>query len=121
SIVCTLTLLPADDVARPAHGGDRDGLPGGQRLGLLSWHRYPAFFRRPVLGGVLLEFFLYQLAFYMFISGFALFAERRFQWQGHYFGPREIGWLYVFSGLLGIVIQGGLLGRLVKVFKEPRV
>ncbi|MEO8177703.1 MAG: MFS transporter [Deltaproteobacteria bacterium] len=121
SIVCTATLLPPDDLARPARAADLGGMPGGQRLGLLSWHRYPAFFRRPVLGGVLVEFFLYQLAFYMFISGFALFAERRFSWQGHAFGPREIGWLYVFSGVLGIVIQGGLLGRLVKVFKEPLV
>ena len=121
SIVCTATLLPPDDLSRTGRDADLSGLPGGKRLGLLSWHRYPAFFRRPVLGGVLLEFFLYQCAFYMFISGFALFAERRFQWQGHDFGPREIGWLYVFSGVMGIVIQGGLLGRLVKVFKEPLV
>jgi len=121
SILCTATLLPPDSVTRPALDTDRSGLPGGQRLGLLSWHRYPAFFRRPVLGGVLVEFLLYQLAFYMFISGFALFAERRFSWHGQAFGPREIGWLYVFSGVLGIVIQGGLLGRLVKLFKEPRV
>jgi MFS transporter, DHA1 family, tetracycline resistance protein len=119
SILCTALLLPADGPARqPA---DLSGMPGGQRLGLLSWHRYPAFFRRPVLGGVLVEFFLYQLAFYMFISGFALFAERRFSWNGHAFTPREIGWLYVFSGVVGIVIQGGLIGRMVKVLREPRV
>jgi len=122
SILCTATLLPPDEPNRAgAAGPNLEGLPGGQRLGLLSWHRYPGFFRRPVLGGVLVEFWLFQLAFYMFISGFALFAERRFSWQGHAFTPREIGWLYVFSGVLGILIQGGLLGRLVKVFKEPRV
>jgi MFS transporter, DHA1 family, tetracycline resistance protein len=120
SIVCTATLLPRDSRTRP-QPTDLSGLPGGQRLGLLSWHRYPAFFRRPVLGGVLVEFFLYQLAFYMFISGFALFAERRFSWNGQPFTPREIGWVYVFSGVLGIVIQGFLLGRLVKAFQEPRV
>ena len=126
SIICTATLLPPDDPARrrlasgPA-GTDLAGMPGGKRLGLFSWHRYPAFFRRPVLGGVLTEFFLYQIAFYMFISGFALFAERRFTWQGHPFTPSEIGWLYAFSGLLGIIIQGGMLGRLVRVFKERRL
>lgn len=120
SIVCTATLLPADDrtQARPA---DLSGMPAGQRLGLFSWHRYPAFFRRPVLGGVLAEFFLFQIAFYMFVSGFALFAERRYTWHGHPFTPREIGWLYVYSGVLGIVIQGGLIGRLVKSLREPRV
>jgi MFS family permease len=126
SIICTATLLPPDDPVRRALAGgsagtDLAGMPGGRRLGLLSWHRYPAFFRRPVLGGVLTEFFLYQLAFYMFISGFALYAERRFTWHGHPFTPHEIGWLFAFSGFLGIIIQGGMLGRLVKVFKEPRL
>jgi MFS family permease len=122
SIVCTATLLPRDlppDVRQ--RSSDLSGMPGGQRLGLFSWHRYPAFFRRPVLGGVLVEFFLFQAAFYMFISGFALFAERRFSWHGQAFTPREIGWLYVYSGLLGIVIQGGLIGRLVKKLTEARV
>jgi len=76
SILCTATLLPPDEPNRAgAAGPNLEGLPGGQRLGLLSWHRYPGFFRRPVLGGVLVEFWLFQLAFYMFISGFALFAE----------------------------------------------
>ncbi|HKO94745.1 MAG TPA: MFS transporter, partial [Polyangiaceae bacterium] len=123
SIICTATLLPPDDPALRARAAapDLSGMPGGKRLGLLSWNRYPAFFRRPVLGGVLTEFFLYQLAFYMFISGFALFAERRFTWHGHPFTPSEIGWLYAFSGFLGIIIQGGMLGRLVRVFKERRL
>jgi MFS family permease len=74
-----------------------------------------------VLGGVLAEFFFYQMSFSMFISGFALFAERRFSWQGHPFTPHEIGLLYAFSGLLGIIVQGGLLGRAVRVFKESRL
>jgi MFS family permease len=121
SIVCTDTLLPADDRTVAAQPTDVNGLPGGQRLGLFSWHRYPAFFRRPVLGGVLAEFFLFQVAFYMFISGFALFAERRYSWHGQPFTPREIGWLYVYSGVLGILVQGGLIGRLVKKLKEARV
>ena len=121
SIVCTATLLPPDERRSAPRPADLSGMPGGQRLGLLSWHRYPAFFRRPVLGGVLAEFFLFQVAFYMFISGFALFAERRYSWHGQPFTPREIGWLYVYSGVLGIFIQGGLIGRLVKSLKEARV
>ena len=40
-----------------------------------------------------------MLSFSMFISGFALFAERRFVWQGHPFGPREIGYVFGFVGL----------------------
>jgi MFS family permease len=125
SIFCTLTLLPRDAVrvkgALPEQPLAAADLPAGRRLGLLDWGRYVGYFKRPVLGGVLAEFFFYQMAFSMFISGFALFAERRFTWHEHPFTPYEIGLLYAFSGLLGIIVQGGLLGRAVRVFKEPRL
>jgi MFS transporter, DHA1 family, tetracycline resistance protein len=129
SILCTFTLLPPDakrEVARGelGHAAAKEAgadLPAGRRLGLLEWGRYATFIRRPVLGGVLAEFFFYQMAFSMFISGFALFAERRFTWHDKPFTPHEIGLLYAFSGLLGIVVQGGLIGRLVRVFREPRL
>ncbi len=126
SIVCTVTLLPRDAPPEAAAArGERKAaaaeLPGGRRLGLLDWGRYVGYFKRPVLGGVLAEFFFYQMAFSMFISGFALFAERRFTWREHPFTPHEIGLLYAFSGLLGIIVQGGLIGRAARVFKEPRL
>jgi MFS family permease len=122
SIICTFTLLPSD-AANPArvHRAASADLPAGRRLGLLDWGRYVEYFRRPVLGGVLAEFFFYQMAFSMFISGFALFAERRFTWRDHPFTPHEIGLLYAFSGLLGMIVQGGLIGRAARVFKEPRL
>ncbi|HTV17814.1 MAG TPA: MFS transporter [Polyangiaceae bacterium] len=122
SMVCTFTLLPADEApGRQAPTTASADLPGGRRLGLLDWGRYVEYFRRPVLGGVLAEFFFYQMAFSMFISGFALFAERRYSWHQHPFTPHEIGLLYAFSGFLGIIVQGGLIGRAVRVFKEPRL
>jgi MFS family permease len=121
SIVCTFTLLPADPVGAKRAVVDPSGLPSGKRLSVLDWGSYVTFFRRPVLGGVLSEFFFYQMAFSMFISGFALFAERRYMWHGQPFSPHEIGLLFAFSGLIGIVVQGGLIGRLVRVFKEPRL
>jgi MFS family permease len=71
-----------------------------------------------VLAALFVQFFCFAFAFSSFTSGFALFAERRFTWAGHPFGPREIGYLFAYSGLLGIVVQGGLLGRLVKRFGE---
>jgi MFS family permease len=131
SILCTFTLLPPDarkpaaaaapEAPQQAAAGPNAASPAGRRLGLAQWGRYLGFFRRPVLGGVLAEFFFYQMAFSMFISGFPLFAERRFSWNHQPFSPREIGLLYAFSGLLGILVQGGLIGRLVRVFKEPRL
>jgi MFS family permease len=128
SIICTRTLLPRDpDAAALRHvptgavAVSEAGPPVGQRISVLSWGRYVGYFQRPVLGGVLCEFFLYQFAFAMFISGFALYAERRFQWHGQPFGPHEIGLLYAFSGLVGVIFQGGFIGRAVKVFRERRL
>jgi MFS family permease len=40
----------------------------------------------------------------------------RFPWSAH-----EVGLLFVFSGILGIIMQGGLLGRLVKKFGETKL
>ena len=34
------------------------------------------------------------------------------------FGPREIGYVFGFVGFLGIILQGGLIGRLVERFGE---
>jgi MFS family permease len=74
-----------------------------------------------VLGGLLLEFVFYLFAFSIFISGFALFAERRYFWEGHPFTPREIGVVFSLAGLVGIIVHGGLMGRLVARFGESRL
>jgi DHA1 family tetracycline resistance protein-like MFS transporter len=115
SILLTLFFLPGGAPARPAQG---DG-PGGQRPSVFDWGAYGRYFRRPVLNGLLLQFFAFAFSFSTFTSGFALFAERRFHYQGHPFGPIEIGYLFAYVGLLGIVLQGGLLGGLVRRFGEP--
>ena len=115
SVLCTYFLLPQ---VRP-NLGDEEAGPGGKRLGLLDWGAYVEYFKRPGLGPVLFQFFMFCFMFMMFMSGFALFSERRFTVAGgRPFGPREVGYLYAYSGLLGVVIQGGLLGRLVKRFGE---
>lgn len=117
SILCTYFLLPQ---AIP-HAGDEESGPGGKRLGILDWGAYARYFKRPDLGPLLLNFFIFALMFGLFLSGFALFAERRFTINGHAFGPKEVGYLYAYSGFLGVIIQGGLLGRLVKRFGEQRL
>ncbi|MBI4345369.1 MAG: MFS transporter [Elusimicrobia bacterium] len=114
SIVCTYFLLPQ---AAP-HPQDADAGPAGRRLGLADWGAYGEYFRRPELGRLLADFFVFSLMFGLFLSGFALFAERRFTIDGRPFGPKEVGYLYAYSGFLGLIIQGGLLKRLVKRFGE---
>jgi MFS family permease len=66
----------------------------------------------------LAQFFFYALCFSTFTSGFALFAERRFTWQGHAVTPREISYLLGYVGFLGILLQGFFIGRLVERFGE---
>ncbi len=115
SILLTLFFLPEGPPAR----GATDAGPAGRRTSILDWSSYAQYFRRPVLDGLLLQFFAFAFSFATFTSGFALFAERRFHYEGHPFGPVEIGYLLAYVGLLGIILQGGLLGRLVRRFGEP--
>ena len=109
SILATATLLK--DRARPS-------VATRGRLEALSWKTYVQYFARPVLRGRLFQFLFFMLSFSTFISGFALFAERRFEWDGRPFGPREIGYLFAFVGFLGIILQGGFIGRLVDRYGE---
>jgi DHA1 family tetracycline resistance protein-like MFS transporter len=114
SILATYFLLPsskpqAADAATP------------RKFTVLDWGNYVRYFRQPDLGPRLWQFLAFALAFSMFMSGFPLFAERRFEWHGHPFGPKEVGYVYAYLGVLGVILQGGLIGRLVKTFGELRL
>jgi len=111
SILATYFLLPstkpaASDAATP------------RKFTVLDWGNYLRYFRQPGLASLLWQFLAFAIIFSMYISGFPLFAERRFQWQGHPFGPKEVGYVYAYLGLLGVILQGGLMGLLVKKFGE---
>jgi len=109
SILCTATLLK---------GGRQSEHAFDDREAVFHWRTYTKYFSRPGLRERLFQFLFFITSFSMFISGFALFAERRFTYQGHPFGPREIGYVFGYVGFLGIILQGGLIGRLVKRFGE---
>lgn len=126
SVVCTLALLPGgrppQSADKPAPGtGDAPPLPAGKRLSVFEWSGYSQYLQRPVLGGLLLQFLCFALSFATFTAGFALFAERRLTWNGRPFTPREVGYLFGYSGFLGLMWQGGLISRLVRRFGEPRL
>jgi MFS family permease len=184
SILCTYTLLGSE---KPSAHAPTGPLPGGRRPGAFDIATYTEYFRRPLLGRLYLQFFLFTFAFSCFTSGFALFSERRFTAEHEVrridatctlaldtklempaakygtiridgeprvfgrdwivFGPvivlahaedcarlasaklsarwpwtaHEVGFLFMFTGLLGAMLQGGLIGRLVKKFGEPRL
>jgi DHA1 family tetracycline resistance protein-like MFS transporter len=121
SILATYTLLPSASTVAKAESADGPPPPAGRRLAILDWGTYAGFFRRPELGPILVQFFFFVLFFALFTSGFALFAERRFTHHGVPFGPKEVGYIFAYSGFLGIFLQGGLVGRLVHRFGEYKV
>lgn len=122
SMVCSYTLLePGAPGAGATPAGDAASAPGGKRPAVFDLAVYLDFFRRPGLGSLYLQFFLFAFSFTAFMSGFALFAERRFMTDHGHWTAREVGFLFAYSGFLGIILQGGLIGRLVKRFGEPRL
>jgi MFS family permease len=113
SIVCTLTLLP--------HAPRAPTVVGERRLGVLDWSAYGALLRRSSLAPRFMQFLLFSLSFVLFTSGLALYAERRFtRADGAPFGPREVGYLFAYAGLLGLVLQGGVVSRVITRFGEAR-
>jgi multidrug resistance protein len=116
SIACTYTLLPRELPPQKAPAGAAPAGPAGRRPGAFDFGTYLEYFRRPKLGRIYLQFFLFAFAFSAFTSGFALFAEQRFGWEA-----RETGYLFTYAGFLGIILQGGLIGRLVKKYGEIRL
>ncbi len=111
SIMCTYFLLPS--VKPHAHPEMAEGVS--------RWKMLTEAFRDQNLAPMLWQFFAFTFAFSTFFSGFALFAERRFLHNGAPFGTKEVGYVFAFSGLIGILIQGGGMGRLVKSFGENRL
>jgi MFS family permease len=115
SILTTYLLLPA---VTPAGAGKGTSGPGGKRLSLVQWGAYAEYFRQPALASKLWQFFSFAFGFSMFIAGMPLVLERRLTWAAKPFGPEQVGYTWAFAGLLGILLQGPALGRLVKRFGE---
>ncbi len=83
---------------------------GGSWLGLSDLRTVA---RGGPLRGLMVLFFLVMFCFSIMETTLALFCQERFG-----FGVRETSWLFVFVGVVLVVVQGGLLGRLVRRFGE---
>lgn len=68
---------------------------------------------QPSLRTPVLILFVATLAFGIFQPLFPIFAKTKYGYD-----PRQVSYLFVYSGLIGVVIQGGLLGRMVKNTSE---
>lgn len=92
--------------------------PERRRVRPLRWifSGFEAFGRRRILAALLSLFFFVVLAFSAMESMLALFLENRFGW-----GIRNTGLLLVFIGVVMVIVQGALLGRLVRRFGERKL
>src|ERR1700682_3464360 len=68
---------------------------------------------------VVATYFFLIAGFAIMTTLFALFTEKRFGYDAH-----ANGYLFGFIGIIAVIVQGGLIGRLIKIFGEvalPRV
>lgn len=79
------------------------------------------FLKRSNIRWLLVEFLIFGFIFAGFTSGFAMFVERRFTYEGRPFGATEVSILFTYSGFLGLILQGFMIGPLVKRFGEAKL
>ena len=70
----------------------------------------------PRLGFVLTIYFLFIVAFSIMTTAFSLYTMFRFGYDA-----QHTGYLFAYVGILAVIVQGGLIGRLVKRFGELRL
>jgi MFS family permease len=74
------------------------------------------FLAEPVPRRRFIQFFLFILSFATLVAGLPLFLERQLNYD-----VAQVGYVYAFSGIVGLIVQGGLIGRLVKHLGERRL
>jgi DHA1 family tetracycline resistance protein-like MFS transporter len=70
-------------------------------------------FQRPFTGSLLITRFFFGLAFVIFQTIFSLYALTKFN-----FTARDTGFVLTYVGVLSVIVQGFLVGRLTNRFRE---
>src|SRR5437773_760080 len=87
--------------------------PAKNRAGSRSFRQLFRSLRQPRLAFVLVIYFLFVVAFSIMTTSFSLYTMFRFGYDA-----QHTGYLFAYVGLIAVIIQGGLIGRLVKRFGE---
>jgi multidrug resistance protein len=66
-----------------------------------------------LFGTIVATYFFTVTGFAIMTTLFALFTEKRFGFDAH-----QTGYVFGFIGIISVILQGGLIGRLVKMFGE---
>ena len=87
------------------------------------WDQWAHTLRQPRIGLLVSVFFLATFCFSCFESTLPLLVSDNFHLdvQRDETSASTVAYLFVYCGLIGAVVQGGLIGRLVKKFGEPRL
>lgn len=80
------------------------------RAGLMETLRQPAMARLLVIN------LLYTLAFTAMEAMYPLFSQRAFGW-----GATQNAYIFVYVGVIMVIVQGGLIGRLAKMWGAQRL
>ncbi len=84
-----------------------------RRLSVLNVTAIREAFKRPAIASLVMVFFFYTVAFSTLYVAFPLFTG-----EVYGYGAEANGYLFAYIGLIGILVQGGATGRLVKRFGE---
>src|SRR5256714_4997820 len=87
--------------------------PAKNLAGSRSFRQLFRSLRQPRLAFVLIIYFLFVVAFSIMTTSFSLYTMFRFGYDA-----QHTGYLFAYVGLIAVIIQGGLIGKLVKRFGE---
>jgi DHA1 family tetracycline resistance protein-like MFS transporter len=103
----TLLYFTLPETVTPDHPARQSAASGR------SWTNVLGSFKQPKLGFVLVIYFLFIVAFSIMTSSFSFYTMFRFGYDA-----QHTGYLFAYVGVIAVIIQGGLIGRLVKRFGE---
>lgn len=102
-----LLFFTLPETVTPDHPA-RSSAAGGRGLGQIVQA-----LQKPRLAFVLVIYFFFIVAFSIMTTSFSLFTMFRFGYDA-----QHTGYLFAYVGFISVIVQGGLIGRLVKKFGE---
>jgi multidrug resistance protein len=116
--LCAANFLLAYFILTESHQPDSDQAP--PRPHLDQWLHT---LRTPKVGFLVVTFFLATFCFSCFESTLTLLVGANFNlnFKHDATSARTVGYLFVYCGLIGALVQGGAIGRLVKKMGEPKL
>ncbi|HEU5228615.1 MAG TPA: MFS transporter [Ktedonobacteraceae bacterium] len=104
-----LLFLP-ETLNRQAVEGGSGHTRGGLLAGITSVLHYPVVVRLIVIN------LIFTIAFTAMEATFPLFTQHTFRW-----GAAQNGYIFTYVGIIIVIMQGGLVGQLVKRWKEQAI